>query len=148
MPAEDDIEDNLYERYQNLVEIKSYSQETSLTFFKSCCINCEGSIDITAFLCNHYCCKICLSIYCCQEIISYCNNVNNSIGANIKFSFHCFYCGDFFGVPTRMVIKYYLEKSGAVLDPQTKAYWNLILKNYIPFFDGVLVESSFWIKFS
>lgn len=139
IPTEDTIENNLYEKFQSSAKLDSCSLTILIQSF---CIKCGSHKEITAFLCNHNVCKMCLSTYCCEEIIYYCNRVNNSTGASMKFNYHCLDCGKIISLPTRMVIRYYLEKCGTRIDPQTKVNLNYILENCVPFFDGIMMEGN------
>lgn len=114
-----------------------FNPRNSVLSLSTTCIICDSNRDILAFLCNENLCKLCISTFACKEIISYCIRINTSVAAERKFEYHCAKCGNIISLPTKMVIKYYLEYAGQDLNEEMRWFLQDISKNYLPLFDGL-----------
>lgn len=114
-----------------------FNPRNSIISITSKCIKCSSNIDVIAFLCDENLCKLCVSTFACEEIISYCVRINTSVVAERKFQYHCVSCGKVISVPTRMVIYYYLMNSDKEVDEAMRNFLYDISVNHLQLFDGL-----------
>lgn len=112
---------------------------STMGLISMCCI-CNKTKAQVAFLCNHNYCEKCLAEICCNQILSYCTQLNQSeIKKLKKFEYHCqaANCRATIQVPTRKVVKYILDTQLKNDVQGFKEYFEQILEYNIAFFDGI-----------
>lgn len=114
-------------------------KQSILTPLSRCCI-CKQYISSVAFLCDHNYCENCLADVCCNQILQYAYEADTS-GAEErgKFMYRCGAdgCLKNISVPTRKVVKFWLDNKLKFDTQGFKEYFLVVLNNHVPFFDGV-----------
>lgn len=125
------------EETNNMQLINSFSNYTSAEgmngyqsiYIVTHCLKCNVQNSFISFLCSHNICKDCLSDSCYYEICNFFENFKADPDAiQIKFTYHCPFCGSPISLPTLMILKH-------------KNLDISLYTPYIPYLDGILEYS-------